>query len=175
MEYDVIYSDRKSIGIKVKNGRVTVRAPRGTKMAYINDVVKKHNEWIKNALIRESQKRQIYEELTESQINNLKVQAKAYFEEKCAYYAKLMSLKYEKLSITGAKTRFGSCSSKKSISFSYRLMLYPEEAREYVIVHELAHLAEMNHSERFYRIVERYMPDYKYRKKLLKIQKADPK
>ena len=173
MEYNVIYSDRKSIGIKVKDGAVTVRAPHGTKMAYINDAVKKHSRWIKNAMIREKNKRQIYEELNESQINDLKIQAKAYFEEKCACYAKAMNLKYGKLSITSAKTRFGSCSSKKSICFSYRLMLYPEKAREYVIVHELAHLLEMNQSARFYRIVEKYMPDYKDRKKLLKIQKAD--
>jgi predicted metal-dependent hydrolase len=47
-------------------------------------------------------------------------------------------------------------------------MLYPEAAREYVVVHELAHLCEMNHSARFYAIIERYMPDYKERKKLLK-------
>ena len=175
MEYDVIYSDRKSIGIKVKNGRVTVRAPHGTKMTYINDVVKKHNEWIKNALLSEKLRRHRYEELTESQIQDLKTEAKSYFEEKCAYYSKLMNLKHEKLTITSAKTRFGSCSSKKSICFSYRLMLYPEKAREYVVVHELAHLIEMNHSQGFYRIIESYMPDYRERRKFLKIQKADPK
>ena len=72
------------------------------------------------------------------------------------------------MTITGAKTRFGSCSSKGNISFSYRLMMYPEPAREYVVVHELAHLVEMNHSKRFYAIVERYLPDYKERKKQLK-------
>jgi predicted metal-dependent hydrolase len=55
-----------------------------------------------------------------------------------------------------------------NISFSYRLMLYPEPAREYVIVHELAHLLEMNHSKRFYKIIESVLPDYKWRKSLLK-------
>ena len=88
-------------------------------------------------------------------------------------YALVMGLEYNRISITGAKTRFGSCSSQKNICFSYRLMLYPEEAREYVIVHELAHLVEMNHSHRFYAIIERYMPDYKARRKLLKTSSED--
>jgi len=79
-----------------------------------------------------------------------------------------MNLKYGRITITSAKTRFGSCSSKGNISYSYKLMLYPEAAREYVVVHELAHLVEMNHSKRFYSLVERYLPDYKERRKLLK-------
>ena len=79
-----------------------------------------------------------------------------------------MNLQYGRITITSAKTRFGSCSSKGNISYSYRLMLYPEEAREYVVVHELAHLLEMNHSKRFYAVVEKYLPDYKLRRRLLK-------
>jgi len=83
-----------------------------------------------------------------------------------------MSLKHGRITITSAKTRFGSCSSKGNISYSYRLMLYPEAAREYVVVHELAHLLEMNHSKRFYAIIEKYLPDYKERKKLLKLDES---
>ena len=79
-----------------------------------------------------------------------------------------MGLKYSRITITSAETRFGSCSSKGNISYSYRLMLYPEAAREYVVVHELAHLLEMNHSKKFYAIVERYLPDYKERRRMLK-------
>ena len=80
----------------------------------------------------------------------------------------LMGVSYDKFSINSAKSRFGSCSSKKTLNFSYRLMLYPYEAIEYVCVHELAHLIEMNHSKKFWAIVEAYLPDYKARKKLLK-------
>ena len=79
-----------------------------------------------------------------------------------------MGVSYEKVSINSAKTRFGSCSSRKTLNFSYRLALYPYEAIEYVCVHELAHLTEMNHSKKFWAIVEKYLPDYKERKKLLK-------
>ena len=80
-----------------------------------------------------------------------------------------MGLKYGRISITSAKTRFGSCNSRGNIAYSYRLMLYTEAAREYVVVHELSHLLEMNHSKSFYSIVEKYMPDYKERRKLLKM------
>ena len=72
------------------------------------------------------------------------------------------------MKITSAKTRFGSCSNRRSICFSCFLMLYPDDAIDYVIVHELAHLKHMNHSPAFYRLVERYLPDYKRREALLK-------
>ena len=72
------------------------------------------------------------------------------------------------LSITGARTRFGSCSAQNRISLSWRIMQYPEAAIDYVVVHELAHIKEKNHSDRFYAIVEQYLPDYLERHKLLK-------
>ncbi|MBR7150378.1 MAG: M48 family metallopeptidase, partial [Oscillospiraceae bacterium] len=65
-------------------------------------------------------------------------------------------------------TRFGSCSGKNALSFSWRLMQYPMEAVDYVVVHELAHIREHNHSSAFYAIVERYLPDWRERAALLK-------
>lgn len=168
MDYEVSYSKRKTISIKIKDGRVIVKAPLGTKKTETERIISKHAAWIEKAKAREAASRERYGELSESEIKELKKSARAYFSEKCKLYSELMGLTYNKISITSAKTRFGSCSSAKNISFSYRLMLYPEAAREYVAVHELAHLKEMNHSPRFYAIVEKYMPDYKERKKLLK-------
>ena len=101
-------------------------------------------------------------------ISELRKTAKKTLPLKVAYYAKIMGLKYGRITITGAKTRFGSCSSKGNIAFSYRLMMYPDEAIDYVVVHELAHLKEMNHSPAFYRIIAKVLPDYKERIKLLK-------
>ena len=106
--------------------------------------------------------------LTDEKIAELKRSARTYLEAKTKYFANIMGLKYGRITITSAKTRFGSCSSKGNISYSYLLMTYPEAAREYVVVHELAHLVHMNHSAAFYALVERYMPDYKARRKLLK-------
>lgn len=79
-----------------------------------------------------------------------------------------MNLYPTALKITSAKTRFGSCSGKDSICFSYLLMRYPDEAIDYVVVHELAHIKHKNHSKAFYTLIEKYLPDYKEREKLLK-------
>ena len=70
--------------------------------------------------------------------------------------------------ITGARTRFGSCSSQAHICFSWRLMQYPPEAIDYVVVHEMAHLRYMNHGAEFYAFIARYLPDWKTRRALLR-------
>lgn len=168
MKYNVIYSDRKTVNISVKNGEVIIKAPKKIKKSELLKIVEKHSLWIDKAVIREKEKREKYESLSDSEIKALKKEAKRYLTEKCEYFASVMGLSYNRITITSAKTRFGSCSSSKNISFSYRLMLYPESAREYVVVHELAHLKEMNHSPKFYAIIEKNLPDYKERKKLLK-------
>ncbi|MBE6635297.1 MAG: M48 family metallopeptidase [Ruminococcaceae bacterium] len=168
MEYRIVYSTRKTVSIQIKSGEIIVRAPRGLAESEIEKIVYKHSEWIKKALARQTQREAGYEALSESDIKALRKAARAYFNEKCPIFAEKMGLEYKRIGITSARTRFGSCSSKKNINFSFYLMLYPEEAREYVIVHELAHLREMNHSPRFYAIVERYLPDYRARRKLLK-------
>ena len=168
MQYEIIYSDRKTVNISVKEGAVIVKAPRKIKKSELIKIIEKHEAWILKALEREKEKREKYESLDENEIKALKKSAREYLTEKCEYFSNLMELKYNRITITSAKTRFGSCTSAKNISFSYRLMLYPEPAREYVVVHELAHLKEMNHSKRFYAIIEKYLPDYKTRKKMLK-------
>lgn len=84
-----------------------------------------------------------------------------YLEGRVAYFAPLMGLKPAKIGVGGAKKRWGSCNSKGSIRFSYRLIVAPPEAVDYVVVHELAHLKQMNHSAAFYSIIRRVLPDYK--------------
>ena len=83
-------------------------------------------------------------------------------------YAQLMGLKYAGIKITGARTRFGSCSARNSLCFSWRLMQYPEDAVDYVVVHELSHIVHKNHGPRFYALVASVMPDWKRRRALLK-------
>lgn len=168
MDYEVLYSKRKTVSIKIENGKVIVKAPLGLAKREIKSIVEKHRAWIERAIERDKLKRDKYEILNDLQIKLLKKQAGEYLTELCRRYAHIMGVSYNRISITSAKKRFGSCSSNKNISFSYLLMLYPEAAREYVVVHELAHLTEMNHSARFYAIVEKYMPDYKERRKLLR-------
>ena len=79
-----------------------------------------------------------------------------------------MGLTPTSVKITSAKTRFGSCSSKNALCFSLYLCLYPSEAIDYVVVHELAHIKHKNHSREFYDFVASVMPDYKEREKIVK-------
>ena len=168
MEYTLIYSDRKTMSISVKGGVLTVRAPKGMSKTVIERFIIKNKNWIDIHIEKEKINMAIFNTLSDDDIKALKRDAKEFLISKTKYYADIMGLKYGRVTITSAKTRFGSCSSKGNISYSYRLMLYPEAAREYVVVHELAHLIEMNHSKHFYSIVEKILPDYKIRKRMLR-------
>lgn len=168
MDYNVIYSSRRTVSLCIKNGGLIVRAPFGTSEKKIVEIIEKHSAWVEKHLKRSEEKHSRESSLSEENIAELRKLAKKILKVKVAYYAEIMGLKYGRITITGAKTRFGSCSSKGNISFSYRLMLYPEAAIDYVVVHELSHLLEMNHSKAFYKIVESVLPDYKERRKLLK-------
>jgi len=88
--------------------------------------------------------------------------------ERVAHYKEIMGVSPAAVKINGAKTRWGSCSAKKSLNFSWRLIMADDAAIDYVVVHELAHMFEMNHSERFWAIVAGVLPDYKERRKRLK-------
>lgn len=85
-----------------------------------------------------------------------------------AYYARLMGVTYGRISIREQKTRWGSCSSKGNLNFNWRLIFAPEEVVDYIVVHELAHRKEMNHSRAFYNVVASVLPDYKVQEKWLK-------
>ncbi len=168
MKYKLELSKRKSISISVKGGVLLVKAPIGTSDERVEAVIQKHRKWIEKHIAIEQKRILEDAALTDEKIAELKSLARTYLFDKTEYYSKIMGVKYGRITITSAKTRFGSCSSKGNISYSYRLMLYPEAAREYVVVHELAHLVHMNHSPAFYALVRRYLPDYKSRRKLLK-------
>ena len=168
MEYKVVYSNRKTISICVEKTEVIVRAPINTDTKTIEKLLEKYSGWINKNIDLQRKKQDLLRDRTPAEVAALKKEARVYLKEKTDYFADIMNLKYGRISITSAKKRFGSCSSAGNISYSYRLMLYPEEAREYVVVHELAHLKEMNHSKQFYDIVASVLPDYKSRKRLLK-------
>lgn len=101
-------------------------------------------------------------------IRKLAEEARRYFPGRTAYFARIVGVDYRRITIRSQKTRWGSCSSLGGLNFNCLLMQAPEEIRDYVIVHELCHRLEMNHSRRFWAEVERVMPDYKTRRKWLK-------
>jgi len=97
-----------------------------------------------------------------------KLVAKSHISNRVAYFSAQMGVAPSVIKINSAKKRWGSCSSSKSLNFSWRLIMAEDSVIDYVVVHELAHLAEMNHSSRFWAVVARVLPDYKERKKQLK-------
>ena len=168
MKYKIEYSFRKTLSLCIKNEELIVKAPYGVSKKRIDEIVSSHASWVEKSLEKQRRVNSKFDSLTDKDIAALRKQAKEVLSYKTAKYAEIMGLKYGRITITGAKGRFGSCSSKGNIAYSYRLMLYPDEAIDYVVVHELAHLVEMNHSPRFYAVVASVLPDYKERKKLLK-------
>ncbi len=102
----------------------------------------------------------------------LKAQAKACFTELAEKYAAKMGVAYKSLTVASARTRWGTCSHDNALRFSFRLLFTPIEIVEYVVAHELAHTKYKNHSPLFWREVERYVPDYKNRRKWLKLHGA---
>ena len=147
-----------------------MRAPKGVSKKKIDAFIKEHE-----ASLQSAQKKQIaraenqyHRELSYEEIQKLKAAAKEYIPERVKYFAKIMNLEPLAVKISSAQKNFGSCSGKNSLNFSYRLMMYPKEAIDYVVVHELAHIKHHNHSADFYKLIEQYMPDYKKRIAILK-------
>ena len=165
MEYQIIRSDRKSLGLEVRpDGQVVVRAPRRLGKAEIQKFVTEHESWIRKHLekVRERQKsRQETKKLSMEEIQSLADQALKVIPERVAYYAPKVGVDYGRITIRNQRSRWGSCSSKGNLNFNCLLMLTPPEVIDSVVVHELCHRKEMNHSARFYAEVLRVFPDYR--------------
>ena len=106
--------------------------------------------------------------ITEEMRKDVVKKALKFIPERVEYYAELMGVSYGRITIREQKTRWGSCSCKGNLNFNWKLMLMPPEILDYVVVHELAHRKEMNHSRDFWKIVEQVLPDYQERRKRLR-------
>lgn len=167
--YELIRSRRKTLALEItKDCRVLVRAPMRLSQARIDAFVENHTEWIARHLEQQRQRAAEHPPETEEEIAALRAQAKSILPERVAYWSQITGLKPTGIRITTARKRYGSCSGKSSLCFSCFLMRCPPEAIDLVIVHELCHIKEANHGPRFYTLLERYLPDWKERKKLLK-------
>jgi predicted metal-dependent hydrolase len=102
-----------------------------------------------------------------------RVEAAELINEKTTKLSSQMGISYKRLIIRGQKTRWGSCSRKKNLSFNWKFIMAPEPIVEYVIIHELLHLKEMNHSKRFWELVAQYCPGWREHKKWLKQHESD--
>lgn len=174
MKVTVIRSNRKTVAIQVNSDlSVTVRAPRSASEKDIEEILKKKEAWISKHIekIKETKERfeaEPTEKLTREKVIALAEEALKVIPERVEYFAKVIGVTYGKITVRNQKTRWGSCSSKENLNFNCLLMLAPPEVLDYVVVHELCHRKQMNHSKAFWLEVEKVLPDYKEVRKWLK-------
>ena len=163
MDYKLIRSGRKTAARQILNGEVVVRAPYAMQIAEINAFVAKHKSWIEAKLAEQKKLQETAKslpKLTAEEINALANQALKHIPERVKDYAEKLGVSYGGITIRNQRTRWGSCSSKRNLNFNCLLMLAPKEVLDAVVVHELCHIKEMNHSPAFYALVESVYPDY---------------
>lgn len=170
--YEIIKSSRKTIAVEVRqDGSVLVRAPRNCPQSRIDTFLKEKQAWILSK-VEEQKERDAdsmkIQPLSEAEQRLYRDKARDIFEQKVSYYAQMMGVSYGRIAIRDQKTRWGSCSGEGNLNFNWRLIFAPAGVLDYVVVHELAHRKEMNHSPRFWRVVEDTMPEYRKYQKWLK-------
>ncbi len=168
-------SARRSLSLEIMpDGNLLARAPQRMPEREIWAFIREKEEWIRihRRKRMERQTEAQADPLTPDQIRELADVALRVLPERCRYFAGIMGVRYGRITIRNQKTRWGSCSSGGNLNFNCLLMLAPPEVRDYVVVHELAHLKEMNHSPRFWKEVEKVLPDY--RQRLLWLKKNGP-
>ena len=176
IHYTLTRSKRKTLVLYIREGGVDVRAPLRMPKRDIDGFVDAKAAWIADKLARSREREACREAFARlhgasvpSRIEGYIAAAKEHLPLRAAHFAELMGVKPAAVKVSGARTRWGSCSAKRSLCFSWRLMMADAEAVDYVVVHELAHLTEMNHSARFWAIVGSILPDYRERQKRLRL------
>ncbi len=163
MKFEVIRSDRKTLAAQIKEGRLIIRAPLHATNEDINRFMLAHRDWINSHLTKSQAREQAkagVHRLTPDEVRALAQRALEVIPARVAHYAPLVGVTYGRITIRNQRSRWGSCSSKGNLNFNCLLMLTPPAVLDSVVVHELCHRKEMNHSERFYAEVLRVFPDY---------------
>ena len=167
--YELLRARRRSMSLKVElDGTITVRAPFRTPPETADWFVESHRDWIEVRLRAGEQILAVRPSYTETERLEGKKRAENVLKERCCYYEGLMGVSFGSITVREQKTRWGSCSAKGNLNFNWKLVLMPEEILDYVVVHELAHRLQMNHSTEFWDEVEKILPDYRKRRQWLK-------
>lgn len=143
------------------DGDVVATKPIKTSPDILRKFIESKKHWIVKKL--EQRKIQIVPELKEnSRIHFLKhkIKARDLVKDKLDKWSKKLELEYAGFKVKQLKSRWGSCSSKKELSFNYKILFLPEIMQDYIVIHELCHLKEMNHSKKFWSLVEELIPNY---------------
>lgn len=166
----VIRSQRKTIAIQITpDGQVLVRCPSRMPIAAVKTFVLKKAPWIQYQLQKKEAQPKA-EPFTDAQIREFADLTRALLVQRLSELSRQVDVSYHRVSVRSQRTRWGSCSSKGNLSFNCLLALVPPDVFDYVVVHELCHLKQMNHSPAFWSEVERILPGYRVQKSWLKEQ-----
>lgn len=166
--YTLVRSTRRTISIVIKpNGEVEVRCPKRCSKREVEQFLVSKEDWLRKHLkaVAARPEPQI---LSAEERKALAKKAAEVLPEKVQHFGAEMGVSYGRITIRSQRTRWGSCSAKGNLNFNCLLMLMPQEVQDYVVIHELCHRKEMNHSPAFWAEVEKYCPDYRIHRKWLK-------
>src|SRR3989344_5731576 len=143
------------------DGNFVVTAPEGLSFELIEEFIKKKSQWVINKLeYFKNFSEKIFIKSDIRSFSEHKEEALALAKKKIEHFNQFYKFKFNKISIKNQKTRWGSCSLKGNLNFNYKIALLPENASDYIIVHELCHLGEFNHSRKFWNLVAIAIPNY---------------
>ncbi len=167
--YELIRSRRRTLALEIKpDGRLIARAPMRMPKWQIEAFISKKADWIARSRQKQAERARLRpEEPTPEETAALARLAAEVLPGKVELWSRRMGVRPTGIRVTSARHRYGSCSAKNSLCFSCYLMRYPEEAVDLVVVHELCHIREHNHGPGFYALLEKWLPDWRERKKLL--------
>ncbi len=152
------------------DGSFAVSAPRRLALSDIENYILQKSEWVlaKLKIFKNKTKDSIFSGTNAKDYLQLKEVALKLAQKRVAEFNQLYNLSYRRISIRNQKTRWGSCSKAGNLNYNYKIVLLPERLVDYIIVHELCHLQEFNHSRRFWDLVAQTLPDYKKLRKEIK-------
>lgn len=166
--YTIIRSGRRTIGLQITgDGRVVVRCPQRMSDREVEDFVASKLPWLRKHLQAQGN-RPKFPPLGKEELRHLAEEAAKVIPRRVEHFAPLVGVTWGSITIRNQRSRWGSCSGKGNLNFNCLLMLAPPEVVDYVVVHELCHRKQMNHSPKFWAEVERVLPDYARHRQWLK-------
>jgi len=151
------------------DAQVSVITPKGFDAGLVDKYIESKARWIKEKmkLFHSRKKIEKPKSIVQSSYHACNARAKKMIKERLMHFNDFYNFEYNRISVKKQSTKWGSCSGKKNLNFNYKVLFLSQDLADYIIVHELCHLKEMNHSHRFWQLVEKTIPDYKKRKKKL--------
>ncbi len=168
LSYTLIRSSRKTIAVQITpEGDILLRCPRRLPEKQAREFLEAKRSWIESHLAKIQAVAQL-PPFTAEELQAMANMLSPILKTRLESFAPLVGVSYGRVTIRSQHTRWGSCSAKGNLNFNCLLSLVPPEVLDYIVVHELCHRKELNHSPRFWAEVAKVLPDYKAREKWLK-------